>query len=78
VEYDHREKLQMIEPHSLFLNISRQTELLELSRSSYYYRPYVDEGKQEKEKQLLNMVNTIYTTYPFLGSRRMKVTLRKQ
>jgi putative transposase len=68
----------MIEPNFLLLNISRQIELLELSRSSYYYQPHVDELKEEREKQIVQLINSMYTSHPFLGSRKMQVTLREQ
>ena len=55
------------------LTISRQTELLSISRSSYYYVP---PGNQERER-ILKRLDEIYTEHPFLGSRRMSILLKQ-
>jgi putative transposase len=50
------------------LSVSRQCELLGLSRSSYYYEP----GAETKENlALMAAIDREYTAHPFLGSRRM-------
>ena len=70
--------MNLLESCFTFLTISRQIELLDVSRSSYYYQPSVDEKESLRNKQILKLIDSIYTTYPFLGSRRMQVTLRDQ
>jgi putative transposase len=71
---DHKRKLPMVDPNSQILTITRQTELLEISRSSYYYTPVQDSN----EDMLLKRLDEIYTEYPFFGSRRMSVILKKE
>jgi putative transposase len=55
--------------------VSRQCELLGLSRSSYYYEP----GAETKENlALMAAIDREYTAHPFLGSRRMAKFLESQ
>jgi len=48
-------------------------ELLDLSRSSFYYRP---EGEDEENLRLMRMIDEEYTKHPFYGARRMAAWLR--
>ena len=50
------------------LSITRQCELLGLSRSIYYYRP---QGLSDLYLLLMHLIDEEYTRYPFNGSRRM-------
>lgn len=63
----HREKTALIEKHPL-ISISRQAELLNISRSSIYYTP----KEKEEDKKHMDMIDVIYTDLPFYGSRRIK------
>jgi len=56
------------------LTISRQTELLGISRSSYYYVPI----RNPEKEQILKRLDEIYTEHPFLGSRRMSIMLKQE
>lgn len=67
----------LIEPEHPTLTISRQAELLGLSRRSYYYQPVVNEAEVVRLKQHLNAVDEIYTKYPFYGTRRIDHELKK-
>ena len=51
------------------LPINRQCQLLELSRSSFYYR-----GREvsESELQQMRQIDEIHTQRPFYGSRRIR------
>jgi len=49
--------------------------LLSLNRTSLYYQPV---PPSEKEVAVKHRIDEIYTRYPFYGSRRMTVTLRKE
>lgn len=60
------------------LKVARQIELLEIPRSSYYYHPQVNTFRQETEFQLLKVLDSIYSNYPFLGSRRVQIILKQQ
>lgn len=50
------------------LPLSRQAELLSISRSSLYYRPV---EPSQREITLKNRIDEIYTQYPFYGYRRI-------
>lgn len=56
------------------LPLSVQTELLSLSRASLYYQPVAPSAE---EVALKHRIDAIYTTYPFYGSRRITVHLRR-
>jgi len=51
------------------LPITRQARLLELSRSSVYYRPV---ATSERDLALMAAIDEIHTELPFLGARRIK------
>lgn len=55
------------------MSVSRQAELLGISRSSVYYLPKVN----AEEVTLTRVIDEIYTTYPFYGSRKIKAALNK-
>ena len=63
---------KMLDPHNSTLSISRQCELLGLSRSSYYYRPC---GESTDDVLLMKEIDKLYTKYPFYGARRIAVNL---
>jgi putative transposase len=48
--------------------VSHQCELLELSRSSYYYEPATE---SKENLALMALIDREYTDHPFLGTRRM-------
>lgn len=54
------------------LSIARQAELLDISRSSVYYQPIVD----AEDILVMEAIDRIYTAYPFLGSRKMRLALQ--
>jgi len=56
------------------LPVTVQADLLSLSRSSLYYRPV---GPSPEEVALKHRIDTIYTQYPFFGSRRIAALLRR-
>ncbi len=65
----------MIEQNMLAISISRQCELIGLSRSSRYYQPV-----EETEENLMYMrlIDQQYMKTPFYGSRRMSIWLQMQ
>lgn len=65
------EKKLIIEKTNPAVSISRQAELLTLSRSSIYYTPRIDPGELNR----LRALDQAYTKYPFYGSRRLKFVL---
>lgn len=61
----------MIERNNSEINLSRQAELLEISRSSIYYKPKIN----QQEIRIKNAIDKIYTDSPFYGSRKIKKEL---
>ena len=62
----------MIEADNSYLSISRQCELLGLSRSSYYSQPCEESAEN---MLLMQEIDKLYTKYPFYGARRIAVNL---
>jgi len=54
--------------------VSQQCELLELSRSSYYYEPA---SESATNLALMALIDREYTAHPFLGSRGLTAWLRR-
>ena len=65
----------MVNPEDKQLPISKQCQLLNLSKSGYYYK-----RRQESELniKLMNMIDEIYTNHPTWGSRKIRDYLRNQ
>ena len=49
------------------LPVTRQCEILELSRSGVYYTPV---PVSAKDMELMRLIDEIHLMYPFYGSRR--------
>lgn len=58
------------------LPVSRQCELVGISRSSFYAES-VESAEDEFDLKLLKLIDEEYTRHPFYGSRRMVVFLKK-
>lgn len=69
------QKRAMIEMDHPKLSVSKQCELLDLARASYYRIPGME---TEKNQKLMRVIDEEYTRHPFLGSRGMKRYLRRQ
>ena len=69
-----KEKKLLIDREHEILSIGRQAELLDISRSSIYYVPVVD----EYDCYLMRLIDEQYTKTPFYGSRRMTAILRRE
>jgi putative transposase len=63
----------MIDKNHSHLSIRRQSELLELNRSSLYIRHQVQDNSY-----LCNMIVEIYSNYPIYGYRRITAMLHRQ
>ena len=69
----------MIDSDHPILSISRQCELINLSRASYYRAIDVDKGKETPENlELMRLIDEEYTRHPFYGSRKLRDYLRHQ
>jgi putative transposase len=64
----------LIERGHLQLSLSRQCQLVGLSRSSLYYQPV---GVSDTDMELMRLLDEQYTKAPFYGSRRMAAWLRR-
>lgn len=69
-----REKSALIEKGNSSINLSRQAELLDMSRSSLYYEPVIN----QREIEIKHSIDKIYTACPFYGSRKIKEELEKK
>ncbi len=56
------------------LSISTQAALLDVSRSSLYYRPL---AVSQEEVELKHKIDEIFTTHPYYGSRKITQQLRR-
>ena len=69
------EKRKLIDTENAMITISRQCELLGLSRSSYYYESERDDSYN---LWLMNLIDEQFTRTPFYGVERMTAWLRRQ
>ena len=65
-----QQKITLIEKNGE-LSVSRQAELLGVSRSSVYYAPRVN----LEDIKITHALDVLYTEHPFYGSRRLKFGL---
>lgn len=66
----HREKVLLLDrDHPI--SLTRQCELMDISRASAYYQPMVD----EQDVKIMSLIDKIFTDYPFYGSRRIRYEL---
>jgi putative transposase len=70
----HDERVAAIDRAHPDLPISRQADLLDISRASIYYVPVVD----EQDLRIMNRMDEIFTEAPTSGSRTMKAILKRE
>jgi putative transposase len=75
LKYSVKEKCGLIDVANIEIAISRQCELLGLSRSGYYYEPI---GESPLNLQLMNLIDEQYTKTPFYGVDKMTAWLIRQ
>ena len=68
-------KKEMIE-YTPNLSIVRQCELLELSRSSYYYNSR--KHFNQEDYKIMSRIDEVYTEHPYYGTRRISCVLRSE
>ena len=66
------ERREMIRKENTNLSLTRQCNLLNISRSSIYYTPV---GFDPATIELMHEVDRIFTKYPFFGSRQISAYL---
>ena len=69
------QRRDMVNPKDKNLCLRDQCRLLDLNRSSLYYRPVL---VSDEEQNLMNHLDEIFTMYPFYGSRRLMVSLQAE
>jgi putative transposase len=57
------------------LSLTRQADLLGISRGSLYYEP---RPTSEDDLKLMRRIDELHMEYPFAGSRMMKGLLRQE
>lgn len=67
--------MMLIDATNEQLSIRQQCKLLDIPRSSYYYQPV---SIKEYTLKIMNEIDMMYTKYPFYGSRKITVELRKK
>jgi putative transposase len=65
----------MIDRASPNLSITRQCQILSISRSSFYYAA---KGESEANLALMRRIDELFMKYPFYGSRQMARQLRRE
>lgn len=69
------ERRALVEWEQSELPLTTQAELLSVSRSSLYYQPVQPSAE---EVAIKHRIDEIYTEFPFYGSRRIAVALRRE
>jgi putative transposase len=64
----HHERRSLVDGEHRAISLTRQAELLGISRSGLYYIPREDPD----DKKLMDMIDVVYTDCPFYGSRRVR------
>lgn len=62
----------LIEKQNKIISVQRQCALLGISRSSAYYQPA---GISAADKQIMDLIDEIYTAHPYYGNRRIRAEL---
>lgn len=65
----------MMDKEHQTLSIRHQCELLDLNRSTVYYKPTEPDAET---LELMRRIDEIYLQYPFFGARRIKALLRRE
>lgn len=65
----------MIEKEHPTLSVVKQAKLLDINRSSIYYKPV---GVSSEELTFKRRIDEIYTKHPYYGSRRITASLKRE
>jgi putative transposase len=69
-----KERMDMIDKNDRKLSISKQAELLNINRTSLYYKPV---PVSDEEYWIKRIIDEVYTEHPEYGYRRMNVVLNR-
>ena len=72
ISLTHEQRRKLIEKNNQQICLKRQTQLLDISRSSLYYQPRIN----QQDIAIMNLIDKIYTELPFYGSRRIRKQLK--
>ena len=75
LDYSTEHKRLLIEPEDESISISRQCELIDLPRSSYYYEP---RPESPENLHLMKLIDETFTDYPFFVVMKMTEWLRQK
>ena len=70
-----KQRKAMVEPKSQKLSIYRQCKVLNVNRSSYYYRP---KPIKQEDLDLMRKIDELYLENPSSGSRTIRRQLKRQ
>jgi putative transposase len=68
-------KKTMVDPDDPDLSINKQCQLLDVPRSSFYFKA---RGENELNLKLMNRIDEVYTEHPTWGSRKIRDYLRNE
>jgi putative transposase len=71
----HERRKELVEPENPGLSITKQCELLQISRSSWYYEAL---GESELNLTLMRLIDGQFLETPYYGARQMARYLRRQ
>jgi putative transposase len=66
---------ELVEPENPGLSITKQSDLLQISRSSWYYE---EKGENELNLQLMRLIDEQFLETPYYGARQMARYLRRK
>jgi putative transposase len=75
LDYTTDQKRLLIESDNSSISISRQCDLIGLSRTGYYYDP---RPESSENLRLMRLIDEKYTTHPFLGVEKVTHWLRSE
>lgn len=67
------DKLGLVDRENSEITLSRQAEILGISRSSLYYQAEVN----DRDLHLMNLIDAIYTEHPSYGKRKIAAIIRR-
>ena len=67
----------LVDRNQAELSVRRQCELLGIARSGVY-RPSPPAANDDDDPALMRRIDELFTSWPFLGSRRMTAMLRAE
>ncbi len=70
-----KDRIELVEPKHIDIPIFRQCRLLDIPKSSYYYKPV---GESDENLQIMNLIDQIHTDIPFYGCIKITKQLNEE